>query len=99
MVPLGFVAAKSGHSRGSAIDLTLCDIERGRMAEMGGGFDLMDARSYHGAQGLPPVAARNRQILREIMEKCGFDAYEMEWWHYSLKKEPYPNRYFDFLVE
>ena len=99
MVSLGYVAAKSGHSRGSAIDLTLYDRQTGRMVEMGGGFDLMDLRSHHGAEGLPPVAARNREILREIMEKCGFEAYEREWWHYALQKEPYPNRYFDFPVE
>ncbi len=99
IVPLGYVIAKSGHSRGSTIDLTLCDIENGQMVDMGGGFDLMDVRSHHGAEGLSPVAARNREILREIMEKCGFNAYEMEWWHYSLKKEPYPNHYFDFPVE
>ena len=99
MVPLGYIAAKSGHSRGSAIDLTLCNIKSGRKADMGGIFDLMDVRSHHGAQGLSAVATRNRKILREIMEKCGFNAYEMEWWHYTLKKEPYPNRYFDFPVE
>lgn len=99
IVPLGYVMAKSGHSRGSAIDLTLYDIERGRIAEMGGGFDLMDVRSHHGAEGLPPDAIRNREILQEIMEQCGFDAYNQEWWHYSLKKEPYPDHYFDFPIE
>ena len=99
IVPLGYVAAKSGHSRGSAIDLTLCDPEGRHMVEMGGDFDLMDVRSHHGAEGLSPVAARNRETLRDIMEQCGFDAYNQEWWHYSLKKEPYPDRYFDFPVE
>ena len=99
IVPQGYVAPKSGHSRGSAIDLTLCDMKRGRMIEMGGAFDLMDDRSHHGAEGLPQAAVRNRKILREIMEQCGFNAYEMEWWHYSLKKEPYPNQYFDFPIE
>jgi zinc D-Ala-D-Ala dipeptidase len=99
IVPLGYVAPKSGHSRGSAIDLTLCDMKKGRMVDMGGGFDLMDVRSHHGAEGLPPVAVRNRKILREIMEECGFNAYGQEWWHYLLKKEPYPNRYFDFPIE
>ncbi len=99
IVPLGYVAPKSGHSRGSTIDLTLCDLGTGQMADMGGAFDLMDVRSHHGAEGLSTVATRNRQILREIMEKCGFKAYELEWWHYTLKKEPYPNQYFDFPVE
>lgn len=99
LVPLGYLAERSGHSRGSAIDLTLCDPATGQTTEMGGTFDLMDARSHHGARGLSPEAAQNRALLREIMEKCGFDAYEQEWWHYSLKKEPYPDRSFDFPIE
>lgn len=98
IVPQGYVVPKSAHSRGGAIDLTLFDRERGRAVEMGGGFDLMDARSHHGAQDLSPMAARNRETLREIMERCGFAAYNREWWHYTLKKEPYPNRYFDFPI-
>jgi D-alanyl-D-alanine dipeptidase len=99
IVPLGYVAPKSGHSRGSAIDLTLCGLKNGRAIDMGGGFDLMDVRSHHGAEGLPPAVVKHREMLREIMEECGFNAYKMEWWHYSLKKEPYPNQYFDFPVE
>jgi D-alanyl-D-alanine dipeptidase len=99
IVSQGYVMAKSGHSRGGAIDLTLCDREGGRMAEMGGAFDLMDVRSHHGAEGLSPTAIRNREILRGIMDICGFAAYDREWWHYSLKKEPYPDLYFDFPIE
>ena len=99
IVPLGYVAALSGHSRGSAIDLTLCDPGNGRPAEMGGTFDLMDACSRHGAEGISSAAIRNREILRGIMEDCGFIAYEQEWWHYSFRDEPYPNRYFDFPIE
>lgn len=98
MVSFGYVAPKSGHSRGSAIDLTLCD-RKGRAAEMGGVFDLMDVRSHHGAVGLPPLAIRNRAVLRGIMEACGFNAFQQEWWHYSLKNEPYPEQYFDFPIE
>ncbi len=98
MVSLGYIAARSGHSRGSTIDLTLCGRE-GRAEEMGGGFDLMDGLSHHGAEGLGLVAARNRALLRGIMEACGFTAYKQEWWHYSLRREPYPERYFDFPVE
>ncbi len=99
IVPLGYVATKSGHSRGSAIDLTLCEARSGHPADMGGDFDLMDVRSHHGAEGIAPEAARNRQTLKEIMEACGFSAYVCEWWHYLLKDEPYPGRYFDFPVE
>ena len=99
IVSLGYVAAKSGHSRGSAIDLTLCDSVSGHPLYMGGDFDLMDVRSHHGAEGIAPEAARNREILKEIMEASGFSAYDCEWWHYLLKDEPYPDRYFDFPIE
>jgi zinc D-Ala-D-Ala dipeptidase len=62
---------------------------------MGGGHDLMDEISHHGADGVGPVAAGNRRQLRSIMEACGFEAYVREWWHYALRDEPYPDTYFD----
>ena len=95
IVPLGYVAARSGHSRGSAVDLTLAQPD-GVPLEMGGGFDLMDAISHHGAP-VAEEASRNRLLLRGIMEESGFAPYENEWWHYSLAQEPYPETYFDFL--
>jgi D-alanyl-D-alanine dipeptidase len=99
MFAKGYVAAKSGHSRGSAVDLTLYDLNTGELAPMGGGHDLMDPLSHHGARGIPPVDAANRRQLRSVMEDCGFDSYEREWWHYNLKDEPYPDTYFDFPVQ
>jgi zinc D-Ala-D-Ala dipeptidase len=98
MFEQGYVAAKSGHSRGSAIDLTLYHLAGGTLVPMGGGFDLMDAVSHHGATGITPDEARNRRYLRSIMEACGFTSYECEWWHYVLKDEPYPDTYFDFPI-
>ena len=97
IVPLGYVAARSGHSRGSAVDLTLARMDGG-LLDMGGGFDLMDEISHHGAN-VGTEAARNRLLLRGIMEESGFEAYENEWWHYTLRNEPYPNTYFDFVAE
>ena len=97
IVPLGYVAARSGHSRGSTVDLTLARPD-GSLLEMGGCFDLMDAISRHGAP-VNGMAARNRLRLRAIMEKSGFAPYENEWWHYTLRVEPYPHTYFDFLPE
>ena len=99
IVPLGYVAAQSGHSRGSAVDLSLYDPRTGRPVDMGGDFDCMDDQSHHGAEGIAPEAARNRETLRGIMEASGFSAYEPEWWHYLLVDEPYPDRYFDFPIE
>ncbi len=98
IVDKGYVAAKSGHSRGSAIDLTLYNLATGILVPMGGDFDLMDPISHHGAKVITKVEARNRQYLCSIMEACGFVSYDYEWWHYTLKHEPYPNTYFDFPI-
>jgi zinc D-Ala-D-Ala dipeptidase len=99
MFEKGFVAVKSGHSRGSTVDLTLFHLATGERAPMGGDHDLMDPISHHGAKGIPPVDARNRQHLRSIMEACGFNSYDCEWWHYTLEDEPFPNTYFDFPIK
>ncbi|MEW2519482.1 D-Ala-D-Ala dipeptidase VanX [Actinacidiphila alni] len=96
MFERGYVAAKSGHSRGSTVDLTFFDLATGELAAMGGGHDLMDPVSHHGAPGVPAAAARNREQLRGVMESCGFASYACEWWHYTLTDEPYPDTYFDF---
>jgi D-alanyl-D-alanine dipeptidase len=98
MFEKGYVAPKSGHSRGSTVDLTLFHLATGELAPMGGDHDLMDPISHHGARGITPVEARNRQHLCSIMEDCGFNPYDCEWWHYSLKDEPYPDTYFDFPI-
>jgi zinc D-Ala-D-Ala dipeptidase len=98
MFEKGYVAARSGHSRGGTVDLTLYHLDSSELALMGGEHDLMDPVSHHGAEGITPVEARNRQYLRCVMEDCGFISYHCEWWHYSLKDEPYPNTYFDFPI-
>lgn len=98
MFAKGYVAAESGHSRGSTVDLTLYHLATGELAAMGGGHDLMDVLSHHDAPGVTPADAANRRHLRSIMESCGFTAYESEWWHYTLKDEPHPDRYFDFPI-
>ncbi len=94
----GYVAARSGHSRGGTVDLTLYHLEVGDLALMGGGHDLMDPISHHGARGISQLEARNRQYLCSIMENCGFKSYGCEWWHYTMRDEPYPDTYFDFPV-
>ncbi|TQM85588.1 D-Ala-D-Ala dipeptidase VanX [Saccharothrix saharensis] len=98
MVERGYVAARSGHSRGSTVDLTLYHLDTGDLAAMGSDHDLMDPISHHGAPGITRAEARNREHLRSVMEACGFRPYEYEWWHYTLKDEPYPDTYFDFPV-
>ena len=98
MFEQGYVAVRSGHSRGGTVDLTFYDLATGELAPMGGDHDLMDPVSRHGATGLAPVEAVNRLQLRSIMESCGFDSYDCEWWHYTLRHEPYPSTYFDFPI-
>jgi len=97
MIPMGYIAERSGHSRGSTVDLTLCDRE-GNMLDMGGIFDLMDERSHHGCPDIQPHQHANRELLRGMMLKAGFTDYKNEWWHYRLRGEPYPDTYFDFPV-
>ena len=98
MFAKGYLAFRSGHSRGSTIDLTLYHLDTGALVPMGSGFDFMDARSHHDAKGITDTESQNRGHLRSIMENSGFESYRFEWWHYVLRKEPYPNTYFDFPV-
>jgi D-alanyl-D-alanine dipeptidase len=98
MFERGYVAAKSGHSRGGTVDLTLYHLATDELAPMGGRHDLMDEISHHGANGITQVEARSRQFLRSIMEACGFVSYDCEWWHYTLEDEPFPDTYFDFPI-
>lgn len=98
MFSLGYVAARSGHSRGSTVDLTLYHLDSDDLVPMGGGHDLMDPLSHHGAAGIGEAETANRQQLCSIMEACGFRRYDSEWWHYTLVDEPYPDTYFDFPV-
>ena len=98
LIPQGYIAPRSGHSRGSAIDLTLCE-KNGVCLDMGGIFDLMDPVSWHGCPSVSAEQTRNRETLRSVMLKSGFCDYDKEWWHYRLENEPYPNEYFDFEIE
>ena len=94
----GYIAKKSGHSRGSVVDLTLVDIATGQEVDMGSDFDFFGEISNHGTDLISPEQEWNRNILRDAMVAAGFQVYTKEWWHYALKDEPYPDTYFDFEV-
>lgn len=95
----GFIAKKSGHSRGSTVDLTLVDEHTGRDVDMGGSFDYFGELSHpEYREGLTQVQQDNRMMLREAMMKRGFKPLSTEWWHFTLMQEPYPKQYFDFPV-
>lgn len=96
---LGYIANKSGHSRGSTVDLTVIDLKDGEEIDMGGPFDYFGALSHHNFPNLTAKQKENRKMLREIMAKYGFKAYDKEWWHYTLIDEPYRKTYFDFIVK
>lgn len=94
----GYLASRSGHSRGSAVDLTLVDLANGQELDMGTPFDFLDSLSHFSAQGLTHEQIYNRSLLRTVMETHGFRPYDKEWWHFTLKNEPFPKTYFDFPV-
>lgn len=93
-----YLKRRSSHSRGGAVDLTLYSLATGELLPMGTDFECFDERSHHGASGLTAEEAENRQLLLYLMEQSEFLPYEKEWWHYQMKDEPYPNRYFNFPI-
>jgi D-alanyl-D-alanine dipeptidase len=94
----GYISARSGHSRGSTIDLTLVRLTDGRELDMGSPFDFFGARSSRSHRGVADEARANRTQLGAAMRRHGFRAYEKEWWHFTLAGEPFPDTYFDFPV-
>ena len=94
----GFIARRSGHSRGSTVDLTLFDEKAGTPLDMGGPFDFFGELSHPDYTGITPAQYANRMLLRETMLKHGFKPLSTEWWHFTLVNEPYPDTYFDFPV-
>ena len=94
----GYIASQSSHSRGSAVDLTLLDMKTGRELDMGSPFDLFSEVSHPDYQGITEEQYENRMLLQHVMVRNGFQPIDCEWWHFSLKDEPYPDTYFEFPV-
>ncbi len=95
----GFIAEHSGHSRGSTVDLTLFDMARGCDVDMGGYFDFFGEVSHSDYADLTDAQKANRKLLSDVMVRNGFVPLREEWWHYTLKDEPYPDVYFYFPIE
>jgi zinc D-Ala-D-Ala dipeptidase len=95
---LGYIAYRSGHSRGSTVDLTLVHRADGVELDMGTGFDTFTPKSSPRNASVDPEARHNRDILAAAMERRGFRPYAKEWWHFTLQGEPFPDQYFDFPV-
>ncbi len=98
LIPGGYIAEHSSHSRGSTVDLTLFDVKTGKEVDMGGTFDWFGERSHYDYAGISEEQYNNRKLLRDIMKKHGFKPLEEEWWHFTLENEPYPDTYFIFPV-
>ena len=98
VIPLGYIAEHSGHSRGSTVDLTLFDMAAGKDADMGGPFDYFGELSHPDYRGITEAQYANRMLLREAMGARGFAPIPEEWWHFTLEREPYPDTYFTFPV-
>ena len=94
----GFVARKSGHSRGSTVDLTLVHADTGEDVDMGGSFDFFGERSHTFSEQITDQQRQNRLLLRNAMLRRGFRPVQGEWWHFTLRNEPFPDTYFDFPV-
>ncbi|MEQ8209882.1 MAG: M15 family metallopeptidase [Lacipirellulaceae bacterium] len=97
----GYIATRSGHSRGSTVDLTIVSLGKGdarKELDMGTPFDFFGRESWIDNTKLTPQQRANRLLLREIMTKHGFRPYDKEWWHFTLQDEPYPETYFDFPI-
>jgi len=120
---LGYIAARSGHSRGSTVDLSLtgpgarpaqsyrpgqkltactapyADRFADGALDLGTGYDCFDLRSHPAATEIGTEAQENRRILSAAMEARGFVGIAEEYWHFTLRDEPYPDRRFDIPVE
>ena len=96
---LGFIASKSGHTRGSTVDLSIVDVKTNKELDMGSSYDFFGEASHPFFKNITPNQKKNRMLLRNIMIKNGFIPYDNEWWHFTLKEEPYPTTYFNFTIE
>ena len=95
----GYIASKSGHTRGSTVDLTIIDLNNGKELDMGTIYDYFGKESWIEYTGLTVHQRKNRLLLQSVMNKYGFKSLKEEWWHFTLSNEPFPNKYFNFMVE
>ncbi len=95
----GYIASRSGHSRGSTVDLTIIDANTLEPLDMGSPYDFFGEESWLAHSNISEVQKANRQLLQTVMLKHGFRNYPKEWWHFTLRNEPFPDTYFDFVVE
>ena len=98
LFPEGYLLARSTHSRGSTLDLTLIDSLSHDELDMGTHFDFFDPLSWPSCAEVSVLQRANRQLLRSLMHKHGFVGVDEEWWHFTFRHEPFPDTYFDFVI-
>ncbi|MGS2727179.1 M15 family metallopeptidase [Psychroserpens sp. BH13MA-6] len=94
-----YIATRSGHSRGSTVDLTIIDGNTNVPLDMGSPYDFFGKSSWVDHPNLTETQKFNRALLQKVMLKHQFRNYPKEWWHFTLRREPFPKTYFDFEVE
>ena len=94
-----YIASKSGHSRGSTLDLTIIDGNTGIPLDMGSAYDFFGQESWVDFTNITEKQKANRQLLQIFMLNFGFRNYPKEWWHFTLRGEPFRDTYFDFIVK
>lgn len=99
LFPKGYIARRSGHSRGSTVDLTLVDLATSRELDMGSPYDFFGPVSAPDSSQPSAPARAHRLLLRTLMLQQGFRPLAEEWWHFTFGEEPFPDTYFDFEVE
>ena len=95
----GYIAKKSSHSRGSTVDLTIIDLSSKEELDMGSCFDFFSKQSWVRYSKITAQQRANRMLLNGVMLRYGFKSYAQEWWHFTLRDEPFKNRYFDFNID
>ncbi|MFD8980514.1 M15 family metallopeptidase [Streptomyces sp. NPDC059564] len=98
LIPEGYIAAKSAHSRGSTVDVTLTALPARREADMGTAFDFFGPASHTDAPGTSAAARENRLLLKRVLGAQGFVNLPEEWWHFTLRPEAFPDTAFDVPV-
>ena len=96
---LGYISSRSGHSRGSSIDLTIVNLKTNKELDMGGPYDFFGKVSHVFYKNITKKQKENRMLLRNVMLANGFKPYSYEWWHFTLRNEPFPKTYFDFPIK
>lgn len=96
---LGYIASKSGHTRGSTVDVTIIDLKTNKELDMGSSYDFFGNESHPFYKKITEHQKKNRLYLRQIMLSNSFKPYNNEWWHFTLRNEPFPKTYFNFPIK